>query len=637
MYGGLSSSAKLTPAPVVISRDLNEWVRFTAPGRYRLTIVSTRVQPADREMASPPEEVRSNEIALVIIPATPEWQKSALKTAIATLGPPFFGKAKSVSVKGDERSQEAVEVFRYLGTPAAAVEMASRLVDENQAFQCMLGLVSTPAREAALTKMQQLLQDPAFPVTETFLQTFSLVALPPDLISGRAERRVQLQSSFEQELLRELPSKQGQALAISAYTVVDAVGMRSGELPAEEKRQLTTLLVHAFDSLPVSAQMGLLQFRWRILDPEAIKPLLSKIAERYTDYANLRQVDAYEANQLSAAALLHWWEIDPEGARGAILREILRPKPRFGAEVLGILPDKTLPEVEQQLADRLVNGAGNEEQIASLLWRYATASVEPQIADYLQSRVGRLACAVQTPLLAYLLQVDTAGAVPFVQQAMAARGDGFSACNHFLLVEVANLHNDPLLQETAIASLDDKDPEVAANAAEYLGAYGTAAAEEPLWVRLTAWHSAWKGRERELRYVPGESMEGAYQAQLGSNLMTALGTGQGWLTNEGNLNRLLDLSLTPEQRQQAEQWLSACKQQPKQIQFVPLGKGSFQIAQYHANSPQAAIEKLRQFPYGTEFVWTGDLTQGGEQKTYQELTGAVQSRGIMIKLLSPSN
>lgn len=632
MGGGLSSSAKLTPVPVVISRPLNEWVRFGSPGRYRLTVISTRVQSVDHTIGSPPQEVRSNEISLTIIPATPEWQKATLEAAVTTLDGPTSGKGTTVSLHEDQRSEKAAAVLRYLGTPGAAREMARRLDDQTHVFQFMLGLASTPARDATVMEMQRLLHDPAFPVTQIFLQTLSLVALSRETVTHRAEQRLPLEQNFERELLGALATKQGQALARSAYTIVDAVGMHSGELPAEEKRQLTALLVNAFDILPISEQVALLQHRWRVLDHEAMRPLLPKLAERYTDFAELREVHAYEANQLSASALLHWWEMDPTGARPAIIREILRPHPRFGEEVLGILPDKTLPEVEQHLADRLASGTGHAEQVAALVSRYATPSVEPQIVDYLQTRVGRLACAVQTPLLAYLLRVDPVGAASFFQRAMAARGAGFSACNHFLLVEVASLHNDLLLQEIATASLNDTDPQVAANAANYLGTYGTAAAEAPLWARLADWSSQWKGRAAELRYVPGESTDGTNQAGLGSNLITALGAGQGWLTSEINLTRLLDLSVTPDQRSQVEQLLRAWKQQPKQIQFIAFGKGQFQIAQYHANSLEAATEKLRQFPSGTEFVWAGPSTQDDQRKAYEEVSNAIKSSGIIIRV-----
>ncbi len=179
---------------------------------------------------------------------------------------------------------------------------------------------------------------------------------------------------------------------------------------------------------------------------------------------------------------------------------------------------------------------------------------------------------------------------------MAARGSGFSACNHSLLVEVAALHNDPSLQDIAIENLNDPDPEVVGNAAMYLGQYGSAEAEEPLWDRLASWSATWKGREAEFKYVPGENMEHLYQEGAGNNLIAALGSSESWLTNEAKLSRLIDLSVGADQRSRAEQILNAWEARPREIQFI--GGGQIQIAQYPTKTVQAAIEKLLQFPGG---------------------------------------
>jgi hypothetical protein len=629
--GGLFSTSKLTTTPVIISRDLNEWVRFTMPGQYRVSVVSTRVQPADHAFASTSLEVRSNEISLQIIPATPEWQGEALHDAQSILDKHSTGLGTARYQQSVDR-QQAVAVLRYLGTPSAAVAMADRLNDDPSNFEFMLGLAATPAQDTALEHMRQLLHDPAFPVSGIFLQTLSLVALPPDVASNRADERSQLEEKFEKELLQSFATKKGKALAVSAYTLVNAASTQSRQLSPDDKRELTTQLAKVFDSLPLDDQASLLGYPWQNLDKEIMLPLLPKIAQRYSDYPDLRETHAYQANQVSAAALLHWYEMDPAQARPAIIAEIVRPKPRYGQEVLGILGDKALPEVEQQLADHLTANEGSEEQIASLIFRYGSADIEQQVAAYLEPLVGKMACAIQEPLLAYMLRVDPSGAAPLLQRAMEARGPGFSACNHSLLVEVALLHNHPMLQDMAIAALNDSDPQVAANAASYLGRFGTSSTEAALWRRLTSWNSQWKGRETELRYVPGESMEGDYEAGLGTNLIDAIATAQAWVASESALERLLAFSVTADQRQHVLNMLDAWREQPKKINYIPVGKGQFHILQYQTTSLHAAVEKLKQFPDGTEFVWVGDRTDESENKALTGLRKALQRSGITITL-----
>ena len=563
MGGGLSSPGQLSIQPVRIYRNLNEQVRFNSPGHYSLVVLSSRVAPVGRDLQDPPLEIRSNQLSLTIVPATPEWQKETLETALEKLAKQPRGPVLGNTL---EAARNGATILRYLGTPGAAKEMASRLNDPDTQFEFRLGLASTPAREAALATFEQLLHDPSFPVNNAFLSTMPLVALPTDVTVNRPQRREQLENKFEQELLTALPTKRGNALAVSAYTIVERAAMYSSPLPSDQKRRLTEALVAGFDKLPLASQVDLLQYRSQALDKNALLPILPKIAQMFQD--SPQAGDAYQANQLSAAALTRWWQADPDNARAAILKEILRPKPRFDTGVLGVLPEKELPEVEQSLADHLTTTNGSEEQIASLISRYATASIESQVSDYLDPQIGKLACAIQTPLLAYLLRVDPTAAVPRLQKAMAARGSGFSGCNHSLLVEVAALHNDPSLQDIAIKSLDDGDTQVVGNAATYLGGYGSAQAEEPLWNRLTSWSVTWKGRGAEFKYVPGESMDSLYEQETGNNLIAALGSGQGWLTDEAELNRLVDLSVGPNQRDQTQQLLKAWQAQPREIQFI---------------------------------------------------------------------
>jgi hypothetical protein len=111
---------------------------------------------------------------------------------------------------------------------------------------------------------------------------------------------------------------------------------------------------------------------------------------------------------------------------------------------------------------------------------------------------------------------------------MAARGEGHSACDRSLLAQVGTLHLDPLLEEIALRSLNDDDPEVAANAAGFLGRFGSAATEEKLWERLAQWSARWHGRESELIYIAGGTNPNVYQGTLGTSLQQAISSGDAW-------------------------------------------------------------------------------------------------------------
>ena len=88
--GGLTTHRFLSTDPWTIKINLNEWLRFTQPGEYRLIISSNRVGVLDRSspLGTSPVTARSNEIALKIVAADPVWQKQIFKDAVAKLDAP---------------------------------------------------------------------------------------------------------------------------------------------------------------------------------------------------------------------------------------------------------------------------------------------------------------------------------------------------------------------------------------------------------------------------------------------------------------------------------------------------------------------------------------------------------------------
>jgi hypothetical protein len=629
MGGGLRGIDTLTDKPAVVHLELNEWVRFKEPGRYRITITSSRVSKNGAPLFQG-VGVTSNQLTLTIVSPTEAWQNSTLNAAIAVLDTP----APTAPVRLDQlnQRQEAAKTLRYLGTPAAARAMARRLTGSEWDWDFKLGLAGSPAKDAGLQEMETLLVDPKFPVVDLFLDAMSVIAVSDDAGEDRHTQKKKAEERFRQELALAVGDKEGKARAVSANTVVEDSAAGSDTLPKAVKRNLTRELIAGFDDLPIDKQVELVQYRWSALDHEEMLPLLRTLAQQYHDFSELREMKAYQSNNLSASALQHWYEMAPEEARPIVLQEIARPKPRFSANVLGMLPEKDLPEIDSILAEHL-NPRQNYEinaNLASLIARYATPAVEARVTNFLDPILAKEACAVQDPLLAYILKVDPEGARPRIETAMSARGEDFSACNHMLLTEVAQLQNDPLLQEIAIKSLDDSDPQIVAGAAAYLKDYGSASAEDALWSRFTAWSERWKGQENEFQEVAGQRSDRQFEPMAGSNLMRALAAGQGWLADEAKLRRLVDLSIGPDQRREAEENLRVWKKRPWSILFIAAGKGQFEIAQYRARSLQAAKDKLAQFPRGSTFDWTDVGQDEGEQKAFQEISRFTSERGFTL-------
>jgi len=632
--GGLTGFSFLTPEPWSIVLNLNEWVRFTRSGIYRLNVVSNRVGVKDpsTQLGASPIAVQSNEVTLRIVPATKAWQKMTLSTAVAILDKQPASKPQDQEADATER-RKALETVRFLGTADAGKELAKRLRGEAPGgldYVCMLGLISSPEREAVKGALEHELADPDHPISDVFISTLRRVNEDP---TNENWRKVQRDAA--EDLIAALPAKRGKALTVSLSTALNEA-WNSGEVPKQTTDRLIEQMISMFDQLPPDTQSYLLTYRWDKIAGPKLLPILRRVAEAYQDHPEMRETNAYQSLQLSGSALQHWYELDPAGATPAIIREITHPRPRFNARVLGILPDRTLPEVDFPLAEHLTASTDFEglANIASLIARYASEAILPQVTAKLDPLLGKWACAIQDPLLAYVLRVDPIRARVRIEDAVAARGKDFTACNHSLFQGISEIHFDPVLEEIGIHSLDDPDPQVAETAATMLGRYGSSGAEPALLQRFKEWGGMWAGQESELNLTFAEQTgDRIYQLGLGQNLAQALATGKSWLSDERTLSQLSRVTRVKPVCNQLDGYLRIWRSRPLAISVgdnPPTGL-DLRVAQYEFHSVDDLEEKLSQFQSGTEFILekpSVESSAGGRLLT--EVRNFLSSHGLII-------
>lgn len=635
--GGLTSFQLLTQEPWTITLNLNEWLRFTQPGTYRLSVNSYRVSVKDSasRLGTSSILVRSNEVTFKIIPPTRDWQRKILTEAVAILDLPAPSKPPDLE-KYVNSSRQALENLRFLGTAEATSQLAKRLRGENLGgldYVCMLGLVSSPDSEAARRALEHELADPDHPVSDIFINTLRTLYLD----SGDPHQDWKKADSRAVEaLIAALPTKRGKAFATSLGTALN-MAWNSAGVSEQTTKALVDQTVSLFDQLPLEQQNSLLTYRWDKIGGPNMLPILRRYAEAYQDFPQMREMNAYRSLELSAAALKHWYELDATGARSAIIREITRPRPRFGARVLGILPDKTLPEVDFALADHLAAASDFDglANIASLIARYATDAILPQVTARLDPLIGKWACGIQDPLLAYVLRVSPSLARPRIEQAVAARGKDFSACNHGMFQSIAEIEYGPTLEEIGIHSLNDPDPQVAMTAATMLGKYGSPAVESPLQERYAAWTAAWTGRESELDLTFGDSRgDLGHQLGLGENLAMALATAKSWLMDQAALRRMTEQTHVKRVRNHLDDYLKTWQSRPLIISVhnnpAPVGLEA-QVAQYEFHSLDELESKLIQFPAGTEFIFKSpEGDSAADNRTLGELRTFLINHGMAI-------
>ena len=629
--GGLTSFQFLSTEPWTIKLNLNEWVRFTQPGEYRLIVSSNRVEVRNPSnlLGKSAITARSNEITLKIVKADPAWQKQVFDDAVAKLDAQLPHDANDSEQNATRR--QALETLRFLGTPDATRELVKRMRgQESQGlnYVCMLGVISSPEHSVARTALEEALADPDRAIDDTFVYTLS--ALNLDNNSSYANWRETQQRILEQ-LLAVLPAKRGKALSISLSTALNE-DWNLNALPQQTTDKLVAQLMSLFDKLPSNEQNSLLNSRWDKLKSPALLPILKRYAQ--TDFPEMRSESSYELRELSGTALRRWYELDPAGARSAIITEISRPHPRFGTRVLGLLPDNTLPEVDFVLAEnfRTAENYDDKSNLAALIARYATGAILPQVIEQLDPQLGKWACNIQTPLLAYVLRVSPSTARARIEKAIAARGDGFSACNHELFQVVSEIHYDPLLEDIAVESLNDSDPEVAAPAATLLGKFGSPAAESALLKRYTSWSEQWAGREAQLDKLFADGLNSDnYQLTLGLNLTQALASGRGWLSDKAALQSLAQQTKVRRVRQQLESYVKLWDSESLTIS-IDSSSSDFhaRVVQYELHSIDALKEKLAQFASGTSFTLTISTADSSAGETAAELRKFLISHGMSV-------
>jgi hypothetical protein len=641
--GGLTNFKYLSPEPWIIKLNLNEWVWFSQPGDYRIVVSSRRVGVRDPSKAfgTTLAIARSNVVAVKIVPANPEWQKQVLREAVATLDVSAPAKAQPEKMEQYTASRRrAFQTLRFLGTADSIRELAKRMRAEDSGgldYICMLGLISSPERDVARTALEAELADPDHPIDGNFLYALRMVSLEGATLNANSQ---EAQQRVVEELIAALPIKRGKSLTISLNTAVGEAWNGNG-VPKQTTDKLVAQLMSRFDELPSNVQNSLLTYNWSRIGSPAMLPLLQRYAESYHDFPEMRDANAYQSLELSASALKHWYELDPKGARPAIITEITRPRPRFSAKVLGILPDETLPEVDLALAEHFSasHDSDGSSNLASLIARYASEAILPQVTEKLDPRIGRWACDIQNPILAYVLRINPALARPRIEQALAARGDEFSACNQHLFGSIAEIRYDPVLDEIAIGSLEDPDPQVAISAVTMLGHFGSAEAETALWQRYAKWSVHWEGRESELEFTPADSTsrkmdDRIYQLGLGQSLMQALATGKSWLSDKTRLQRLSQLTKVRRIQQQLDGYLKIWEDPILRISFVA-GPEPFsfhaQVAQYEFQSLVALKDKVAQFPSGTKFFLSGSqVASPANDQTIAELRTFLSSHGMSV-------
>jgi hypothetical protein len=637
--GGLGSEQDIGEKPYVVELELNEW-KSLPPGWYRLSIVSYRVSapsdgnPYGAEAAHP--ALRSNGVRFQVVKAEPEWQAEQLAAAVHLL---------DSSDKTGEDAKHAARVLRFLGSEASTRELARRFWSGNDqpfGWDLKFGLYGSPYRATAMQAMNAALMNPQHPVTQELVQTLATLEMQSDPDSrlpqydeAHKESWTKIRdayfAAFSEKIAKHmsdvaatLQSKAGQARAVSVSELLQSdVSMNAGT-----RAQLRQVLLSSWDSLPPRRKTELIEYRWDQIGGPELLPILRSIVAG----APNRSRDMDKSDR--ASALRRIYEVAPADGRELISREIANPQGDIGIDVLGLLPDRELPQIEQPLIAKMQAGNGADIDF-QLIERYGSMRALPEIRAIYDRRRGEWACIPQTALLRYFLRVDSDYGISAVQDALGLRHA--TGCYKFQFAALDDYIRRPKLEQIAIAALHDPSPEVVRDAAQALSRYGSAKTEASLWARLESFHDHWKDKQDVLHYRPGVEPDLLAEIGLEQVLVQAITNGQSWFITEESVNKLKEMASPQVQTELDGVMLEIQRgEYGLNLNWWPDGALNYSVGRYTGRTMAALKEKLAQFPSGAHLdlvTTTAELER--HRAEFVEVENAAAAAGLTLRVQTP--
>jgi hypothetical protein len=502
----LGSWKTLGSSPITERWDLNEFMRFDQPGKYRIYaatrhVVSDWSPGRDAFAGGPP--LTSNILELEILPTDAAEADEQLQHAVEAL---------VLSPKNEHLRMSAAKTIRYLQTPAALEAMVShytgvtRDVDE----QMLAGLIGYHDRAAAVARMEQQLVAPDFPVSRWFLFTLGVMKLrlaSPELSAEElAQADKPAQKRWRHALFDVLlpycsrlntaagaKSPRARALTVDTLFISLATARFDFEpfpLAADQVESLRMRELAALPDLPPYEQLDrIANFGWaKSLPPEQVLPVLRKVYEHPSselsgDVRNVRNYVLRDVNALS-----------PEEGQKLLAEAVAGPNARITAKDVSALPLASSPELDALLIGKL-EGRRTEEMksAAPLIGKLATPAILERVRAVYEVEKEAWPCDIQAGLLAYFLRVDEDYGVRMLPAALAFQGQRARiTCQRPTLVgAISELYFGPPVEKAAIAQLDEEASPPVLDAIQILRAHSSPATQAALLNRFRRFHDEW--------------------------------------------------------------------------------------------------------------------------------------------------
>jgi len=521
-YGGRDyfGYEKLTSSPRRLEIVLNDSLRFDNPGRYTVSVTTSRLRKPAKDPYGEPFTITTNAISFEVQSMSDEDEAKEVKRLSDLLN----------TTRESRAGEPIAKRLAYLTGEPSTREKVRRFIDSDERtdsyrYTIYNGLFIARNRTLVLKLIETALRDPNIPATSLMLGAacrlkvllnYGVSERPVGPVIGVLQpqedpRNREVREAYLAELAAGLGKRNGSSLTTTATTILTATPSQS-QSESAGAREARNVLVQQFDTLHPFIQEWLLRVQWDRLRDPILVPSLKKL---------LTATGVGEKN-MHDTALLRLLELAPDDARSYVVAEIRNPNSFLETETLGKLKDDSLPEVDASLLEqirKLTQSTDNRARVllrlkTQLLSRFATDRIYGEVRQLYQQNLPREA---RPGLLAYFAKHNEREAMPLIEQAVADLQPGEYPQ---VLSDVTTLYYSDAIGELLKKLMETEDPVLASHAAYLIGVHGSAGDEKLLEARLKRWREQWRDRVAEA--------DAKQQGQIERELIDALVSGKSW-------------------------------------------------------------------------------------------------------------
>ncbi len=507
------------------------------------------------------------------------------------------------------------ELFVCLALSLASVAQPAQTEAPRDDSPCTATILFPQIQQASLEilRFRSELTDPDVAVTQPLIMALSRKTLiAGGHIQGDSDSSMYaLMGRHLDILLRSILQKKGEAQRASFRTLVENQFLRPDYMDSARQSCFQFAAASIFPTLPVEDQLFLLTSNYYPLFQSSSLTLYMR--QLYESLDN-QQPDSDDRSEHAVRfyrglILRRIYEEDPVIGRAMILDEIASGSPRVDRDALTILPDETLPDVDNVARHQLSILQPGESDYASLailgvLERYGTTNLLPVVKSAYIMGAPRWTSDEKDLLLSYLLRTDPTFVKQMIRHCVkTAPVNCLSVFTGIASVRsskglVAHVRSPQELNTLAEGYIGYLDRRIAADAAYIFKWTGNASVTPELWKNLEVWHRVWAVK----RPIPPEEQD--YEDSLAEALLL----GDGPCRSKETIERLRSLyikgnSVNGNIRFPAWHdpiYIGVDSTLPSGPSFqVTFCNGFLNFDELKAGMPH--------FPAGTHFAWAGTL------------------------------